>query len=103
MKKREILEYISNDFANDKQIDFIYKLLCLPQFCSKLDLLKLAGINPDQKNFDTAYPIGLYDAIKPIYKGIDKANLIYDYSDNKFGELVNVNDLLTANILNLKK
>jgi len=101
-KKELIISYIE-DGANDKQIEFIYNLISLPEYCNKLDLLKLAGKNKDNMNFDTAVPIGLYDAIKPYYSNIDKANLICDYTINNFGEIVNINDILTNNILNLKK
>lgn len=103
MKKKEILEYIEKDFASEKQIEFIYNLLCLPTFCNKLDLLKLAEKNTKEMNFDTAFPIGLYDAIKPMYNDIDNSNLIYDYTNNNFGELININNLVVNNILNLKK
>ena len=101
-KKELIISYIE-DSANKKQIEFIYNLVSLPTYCNKLDLLKLAGKDKKEMNFDTAYPIGIYDAIKPYYNNIDKANLIFDYTDNNYGKLVNINDLLTANILNLKQ
>ncbi len=103
MKKKEILEYIEKDFASEKQIEFIYNLLCLPTFCNKLDLLKLADKNPRGMNFDTAYPIDLYKAINTIYKDIYNANLIFDYTENNFGTLVNINNLVVTNILNLKR
>ena len=102
IKKELIISYLE-DGANEKQIEFIYNLLSLPEYCNKLDLLRLAGVDKKEMNFDTAYPIGIYDSIKPYYTNIDKANLIYDYTNNNYGELVNINDILTTNILNLKK
>jgi len=103
MTKKELITSYIEDSANEKQIEFIYNLVSLPEYCDKLDLLKLAGKEKKEMNFDTAFPIGIYDAIKPYYSNIDKANLIYDYTTNNFGELVNINDILTTNILNLKK
>lgn len=101
-KKELIINYI-NDDANNKQIEFIYNLISLPTYCNKSDLLKLAGKDKKAMNFDTDIRIGIYDAIKPYYKNIDKGNLIFDYTSNNYGELVNINDILTTNILNLKK
>lgn len=103
MSKIELItDYLHNE-ANEKQIKFIYQLLSMSQYPNKLELLKLAGKNKDEMNFDTSYPIGLYNEIKTYYKDIEKANLIYDYTDNNFGELKNINDILVSHILNLKK
>ncbi len=103
MTKKELITSYIKDSANVKEIEFIYNLLSLPEYCNKLDLLKLADKDKSEMNFDTAFPIGLYNSIKPIYNDIDNSNLIYDYTNNNFGELVNINNLVVNNILNLKR
>lgn len=101
-KKELIINYI-NDDANDKQIEFIYNLVSLPTYCNKLDLLKLAGKEKKEMNFDSAIPITYYKQLEEQYSNIKLSNLIYVYTDNWQGKLLNINDVLTANILNLKK
>ena len=103
MNKIEIITNYITEQASEKQIEFIYQLLSISHYPNKLDLLKLAGKNKEEMNFDTSFPIGLYDEIKPYYKDIDSANLIFDYTNNNFGELKNINNMLVKHILTLKK
>jgi len=103
MTKTELITSYLEEQATDKEIDFIYNLLALNKFSSKHDLLELAGKQSKNMDFDTAFPIDLYRHIEVIYKGINGANLIYDYTNNKFGELININNLIVKNILTLKK
>jgi len=101
-KKKIILEYIENE-SNTKQINFIYNLLNLPSYPSKIDLLELINENSTTIKCDFAVPVDLYKDIERVYKNIYKSNLIFNYSNNKFGELININDMLASYILRLKK
>ena len=103
MNKKQLINNYINESANDKEINFIYEVLSLPHYCTKLDLLKLANKNKNRMTFDTAFPIGLYNEIKPMYNDIDNSNLIYDYTNKNYGELININNLIVSNILKLKK
>ena len=41
---------------------------------------------------DTAYPSPYVNEISNVYPGIRRGNLCFSYAENKFGELVNLND-----------
>jgi len=101
-KKKIILEYIETQ-ANAKEIEFIYNLISFPEYPSKVDLLKLMNENSTTINFDFSVPNDLYRDIEKIYKNINKGNLIFDYTNNNFGELLNINDMLVSYIVRLKK
>ena len=96
-KKEIVLDHIK-DYATDEQIEMLDKLLSLSMYPNKTDILKLSGYDTNQ-TYDTAYPIDYYRRIEEIYPNIKDGNFIFDYSRQTFGELVNINNLFTANIL----
>ena len=112
LNKREIIErteitkkdmLIAHlDYATDKQIDFIIELLSMNEYPNKKDLLNLGGFDTS-KTFDTATPIDYYRKIQELYPNFVNGNMIYDYSQKSFGEMLNANDLIVHRILKLKK
>lgn len=90
------------DYATDKQLDFVNELLSMAQFPNKEALLKLGGFDVS-KTYDSATPIEYYRKIQELYPNFTKGNMIYDYSENSFGKMLNVNDLIVHRILKLRK
>lgn len=100
-KKNTLIKYM--DYLTDEQVNFIYNLTNL-NGASKRDLLTLAGITKDeQSKMDSATPIDYVNKVKDIFPSIENANLMYNYNDNVFGEMININDLIVNKILNLTK
>lgn len=92
----------SLEYASEKQVKFILDILAMGKYSNKQDLMKLSKIE-DSGKIDTAYPIDYYRRVEDVYPNINKANLIYDYTNSIYGELVNINDGIASRILNLNK
>tara|TARA_R110001592_G_scaffold128365_2_gene340433 strand:- start:1088 stop:1417 length:330 start_codon:yes stop_codon:yes gene_type:complete len=95
-KKERITKYLH--VLNDKQIELVYDILVMPTYLDKNDLMSLANFDNNGK-VDTAYPINYYRQIKDVYPSIDDANLIFDYNENTYGKMVNINDKIVKRIL----
>ena len=80
------------EYCSDEMIQLINDLIDLPNFPNKHEMLKFAG--EEDGTIDSAYPIDYFRKIEEIYPNIAKGNFIFDYRTQKFGELVNVNDLV---------
>ena len=96
-KREQIIEYL--EYYSDEFIDLIFDLMNSSDWVNKNDLIKLSGAK--LKTYDTATPYQYMDKIREIYPNLDKGNYIFDYTVNKFGELVNINDLLSARIIEI--
>lgn len=99
-KKQNLIDNI--DQLTDAQINLINSLCNLGTYPNKKDLLKLSNFDVS-KSYDTATPIDYMRRILEIYPNIDKGTFIFDYSKNIYGELVNINDLFTAHVLEVFK
>ena len=97
-KKEILLDAITNDYLSKDVIELIYDIANISEFPNKRDLLKFAGYDVN-KTFDTAYPIDYFRRIEEIYPDVKKGNYIFDYSQNNYGELVNINNLIVERIL----
>ena len=95
--KNDIID--SLEYLSENQLQYISDLLKTKGYTTKTDLLKLSGFDMS-KTFDTAYPIDYFRRIEEIFPKIQDGNLIYDYSEKSFGELVNVNDLFVKQYIN---
>lgn len=96
-KKERITKYLH--VINDKQIELVYDILVMPTYhLDKNDLMSLANFDNNGK-VDTAYPIGYWRQIKDVYPSISDANLIFDYNEDTYGKMVNINDKIVKRIL----
>lgn len=91
-KKELLIEEIH--LLSDNQINFLYELINFSNCPSKDELLKFCDKDIDTKKIDSAYPIDYFREIEKIYPNLIKGNFYYDYNNYKFGELVNINDLI---------
>ena len=95
-KKERIAKYMH--VLNDKQIELVYDILVMPTYLDKNDLMSLANFDNNGK-VDTAYPIDYYRKVEDVYPSISDANLIFDYNENTYGKMVNINDKIVNRIL----
>jgi len=102
-KQKYIKDYL--DYLNEDQISFLFDYMKLTgHWINKNDLRNLAGISDEKyAKIDTAYPIGYVDKVKEIFGRSDIQNLVYDYNENSFGQLVNLNDIVVKRIINSLK
>lgn len=92
-KLKENIEYLSED-----QAKMLNDILTLRSYSSKRALLEVGGYDTS-KTYDTAYPIGVADHIKQVYPRFYDGCYIYDYSQERHGELVNINDMIVKRLL----
>jgi hypothetical protein len=97
--REKLQQYLSDeDLISDKQVELIYSLLTLSGMPSKTDILKIAGYDVS-KTYDTAYPGPYAQSIREIYPDFNNGCHIYDYSENRFGQMVNINNLFAKHVL----
>ena len=99
-KRNYLNEYIN--LMDQKDISFLYELFHIYKHNTKDSLVKLFDTEKtiDTNKTDSAYPIDYYRNIQNIYPNIDKGLYIYNYTDNTFGSLYNVNNLIANKVLN---
>ena len=95
MKKKVIIEHL--EYMTEDQINLIYDIIQLSNNCNKDDLVKFS--KKEVGAYDTAYPSPYMDEIQKIYPRVREGSFIYDYTDAKFGELVNINNWIVNRIL----
>ena len=91
-QERDILMDYVNDMS-DEQVRKVYSVLNLSRYASKRDIIDVL-CKDELDNYDTAYPIEYYRQIEDIYPDIKNGMHVFDYTNNKFGELVNVNNII---------
>lgn len=89
----------SLEYASEKQVKFILDILGMNRYSNKKDLMNLAEITG---TIDTAIPLDYSNRIKDIYPNFLKGNNVYDYRNNSYGSMLNINDEIVSRILNLK-
>lgn len=94
---RENIEYLT-----EEQAKMLNDILELRSTSSKKDLLKVGGYDTS-KTYDTAYPIGVANHIKQVYPRFYDGCYIYDYSQERHGELANVNDMIVNRLLKVMR
>ena len=93
-KLMENIEYLSED-----QAGLINNMLNLSRFNSSREIIKAFSI--EIGTFDSAYPQPYADRIREIWPGFNAGNYIFDYSENSWGELKNINDMIVKQIFNI--
>lgn len=97
--REKLRQYLSDEnLISDTQVELIYSLLSMNGMPSKTDILKIAGYDVS-KTYDTAYPSPYAERIREIYPDFNNGCHIYDYSENHFGQMVNINNLFAKHVL----
>jgi len=97
-KEEALKDYIN--YLSNEQIEWLLELLKKAGSMNKRHLLELSDYTREQgKRYDTATPIQYIESVRAIYPQLDKGQYIFDYTNNTWGELVNVNDLFVEKML----
>ena len=97
--REKLRQYLADeDLISDEKVELIYSLLSMSGMPSKTDILKLAGYDVS-KTYDTAYPSPYAERIRELYPDFNNGCHIYDYSENHFGQMVNINNLFAKHVL----
>jgi len=97
--REKLRQYLADeDLISDTKVELIYSLLSMSGMPSKTDILKLAGYDVS-KTYDTAYPSPYAERIRELYPDFNNGCHIYDYSENHFGQMVNINNLFAKHVL----
>ena len=99
-KRKYLNEYIN--LMDQKDILFLYELFHIYKHNTKDNLVELFDTEKtiDTNKTDSAYPVDYFRKIQDVYPNIDKGMYIYNYTNNSFGSLYNVNNLIANQILN---
>lgn len=102
MTKENLLKHI--EAMQPKQIEFLGNLLNFAQYPDHATKFKLCGITEEEnRKIDTATPYGYYKDIKEIYPDFINGHNVYNYNVNKFGEMLNINNLFVNNLKTVLK
>jgi hypothetical protein len=97
MNKEQLIQHI--EMMSDKQIQFLGDLLNFANYPDFQLLIKISGVTEVQKRkIDSAYPCDYGKAIREIYPDFDKGRNVYDYNENHFGSMLNLNNRVVENI-----
>lgn len=97
-KRKELIELINA--IDDNSIDFLHGFLNLPgRGGDKRDLLKFFAPDTDNNKVDTAFPVDYLRRIEKIYPDAINGDYIFDYNRNHFGELINMNNIISNRFL----
>jgi hypothetical protein len=102
MTKENLLRHI--EAMQPEQIEFLGNLL---NFANSYDYrikFKLCGITEEQdRKIDTATPSEYNKAIREIYPDFINGHNVYNYNVNKYGEMMNINNLFVNNLKEVLK
>ena len=102
MTKENLLRHI--EAMQPEQIEFLGDLL---NFANSYDYrikFKLCGITEEQdRKIDTATPNDYNKAIREIYPDFINGHNVYNYNVNKYGEMMNINNLFVNNLKTVLK
>jgi hypothetical protein len=102
MTKENLLRHI--EAMQPDQIEFLGDLL---NFANSYDYrikFKLCGITEEQdRKIDTATPSDYNKAITEIYPDFINGHNVYNYNVNKYGEMMNINNLFVNNLKKVLK
>jgi len=97
MTKEHLFQHIEE--MTPEQIQFLGDLLNFANYPDYQMTLKLSGFTEDEKRkIDSARPIDYNKAIREIYPDFINGRNVYNYNENYFGEMLNLNNLIIANI-----
>lgn len=96
-KREYVIEYLKDeDLVSDEAVDILLKLIRRQMF-NKKEILEMAGMK--DRHYDTAYPQPYADKIRELYPDFNEGLYIFDYTEERFGRMVNVYNQFAKKIL----
>jgi hypothetical protein len=97
MNKEQLIQHI--EMMTDEQVQFLGDLLNFANYPDFQLLIKISGLSEEQKRkIDSAIPCEYAKTIREIYPDFDKGRNVYDYNENHFGSMLNLNNRVVENI-----
>jgi hypothetical protein len=101
-KKITKMTYLEHITANEpemaEKLETIAKMMV--DGVSKGDMMRSIYSPEEYRKVDSAYPQPYADQIREIYPNFRKGNYCFSYIENRFGELINLNDRFMQWIFN---
>jgi hypothetical protein len=98
--KMTYLEHITaNEPEMAEKLETIAKMMVNGRYSDHRAFMDLC-FNGDSSKVDSAYPQPYADQIHEIYPNFRKGNYCFSYIENRFGELINLNDRFMQWIFN---
>jgi hypothetical protein len=102
MTKENLLRHI--EAMQPDQIEFLGDLLNFAQYPDYKLNIKLSGLTEEEnRKIDSATPNEYNKAIAEIYPDFINGRNVFNYNKNKFGEMLNLNNLIIQNIKTVLK
>jgi hypothetical protein len=102
MTKENLLRHI--EAMQPDQIEFLGNLLNFAQYPDYQLNIKLSGLTEEEnRKIDSATPNEYNKAIAEIYPDFINGRNVFNYNKNKFGEMLNLNNLIIQNIKTVLK
>ena len=97
MTKKHLLQHIEE--MTDYQIQFLGDLLNFANYSDYQMSIKLSGLTEEEnRKIDSATPHEYNKAIAEIYPDFINGRNVFNYNKKTFGEMLNLNNLIIANI-----
>lgn len=106
-KREYVIEYLKDeDLVSDEAVDILLKLMSRQRIIhfrlhrrmfNKKEILEMAGMK--DRHYDTAYPQPYADKIRELYPDFNEGLYIFDYTEERFGRMVNVYNQFAKKIL----
>jgi hypothetical protein len=102
MTKENLFQHIEE--MTPDQIEFLSDLLKFANWHDYRLKFKLCGITEEQdRKIDIATPNDYNKAIREIYPDFINGHNVYNYNVNKYGEMLNINNLFVNNLKTVLK
>lgn len=97
MTKKHLIQHIEE--MTPEQIQFLGDLLNFANYADYQMNIKLSGLTEEEnRKIDSATPHEYNKAIAEIYPDFINGRNVFNYNKNHFGEMLNLNNLIIANI-----
>lgn len=97
MTKEHLNQHIEK--MTEEQVQFLSDLLNFANYPDYQLTVKLSGFTEEEnRKIDSATPHDYNKAIAEIYPDFINGRNVYNYNKNNFGEMLNLNNLIIANI-----
>ena len=97
MTKEHLFQHIEE--MTSEQVQFLGDLLNFANYPDYQMNIKLSGLTEEEtRKIDSAIPCDYAKSIREIYPDFDKGRNVYYYNINHYGSMLNLNNLIIANI-----
>lgn len=95
-KKDFLISLIEN--MNEEETNFLYTMFTKDYFTTR-ELITLFAPELNNNKIDTAYPCDYASRIREIYPDFNNGFMVYDYNENIFGSMLNLNNIIAKKFL----